>query len=172
MLLSTILRIMKTKSSSANPKSFSRVMQQVLPDLFILPSIALLLSAVMTWANIGFGDAFLPRWGRSFITSLVVLPLILVCLGALDRLVDAVFASMHWVGRKLLVSLLTACAIESVLALAVTLINNPWDSTFGPACWIAFSRSMPVGVLIGLFMGFYMKPKMDRMRKAARVAQA
>jgi hypothetical protein len=71
----------------------------------------------------------------------------------------------------LVVSLLTAVAIESVLALAVTAINTPWDSAFGPAWWIAFSRSMPVGVLIGLFMGFYMKPKMDRMRQAAKAAQ-
>lgn len=126
----------------------------------------------MTWANVGFGEIFFSRWGRSFLTSLVVLPMILVCLGALERRVDAVFASMHWVGRKLAVSLLAACAIETVLALAVTMINNPWDSTFGHSWWIAFSRSLPVGVMIGLFMGFYMKPKMDQMKNAARLAQA
>ncbi len=62
---------------------------------------------------------------------------------------------------------LTAFAIESVLALAVTLISNPLDSTFVPAWWLAFSRSLPAGVLIGLFMTFYMKPKMDRLREAA-----
>ena len=163
---------MNMPNASANPKSFSRVIKQVLPDLLILPSVALLLSAVMTWANVGFGDVFFSRWGRSFITSLVVLPLILLSLGALDRLVDRVFSTLHWVGRKLMVSLLTACVIESVLALAVTLINSPWDGTFGQTWWIAFSRSLPAGMLIGLFMGFYMKPRMDRMRAAARTAQA
>lgn len=163
---------MKTQSSSASPKSFFRVLRQVLPHVLLLPSVALLLSAVMTWANVGLGEAFLPRWGKSLITSLVVLPMILVCLGTLERIVDNVFTSMHWVGRKLVVSLLTACAIESVLALAVTAINTPWDSTFGLSWWIAFSRSMPAGVLIGLFMGFYMKPKMDQMAQAARPAQA
>jgi hypothetical protein len=163
---------MNTPRIRATPPPFSRRIRQLLPDALILPCVALLLSAVMTWANVGFGELFLARWGRSFITSLVVLPMILVCLGALDRLVNATFTTLHWVGRKLVVSLLTAVAIESVLALAVTAINTPWDSAFGPAWWIAFSRSMPVGVLIGLFMGFYMKPKMDRMRQAAKAAQA
>ncbi|MBT9475328.1 DUF2798 domain-containing protein [Polaromonas sp.] len=173
LLLSTILPNMQTTSSaSTNPKSFSSVMRKILPHVLLLPSVALLLSAVMTWANVGFGDEFLPRWGRSFITSLVVLPLILVSLGALERIVDRTLTSRHWVGRKLVVAMLTALAIESVLALVVTLINNPMDSSFGPAWWMAFSRSLPAGVLIGLFMTFYMKPKMDRMAQAARSARA
>lgn len=147
-------------------------MWQVLPHLLLLPSVALILSAVMTWANVGFGDEFLGRWGRSFITSLVVLPLILASLGALEKLVDRSLASMHWVMRKIVLALLTALAIESVLALVVTLINSPWDSTFGLSWWVAFSRSLPAGVLIGLFMVFYMKPKLDQMRQAAKSARA
>ncbi|RJF96998.1 DUF2798 domain-containing protein [Noviherbaspirillum cavernae] len=98
--------------------------------------------------------------------------MILMCLGALERVVDKVFASMHWVARKLVVALLAAFIIESVLALVVTLINTPWGSTFGPSWWLAFSRSLPAGILIGLFMTFYMKPKLDRMSKAAKSAQA
>lgn len=161
---------MYTPKTNARPNKFSRMIRQIHPGLVILPTIAVLLSAVMTWASVGLGDLFLPQWGRSFITSLVILPLILICIGALDSLVNKVFASMHWVGRKLVVSLLTAFAIESVLALAVTAINSPWNSAFGNAWWIAFSRSIPVGMLIGLFMSFYMKPKMDQMAKAAKAA--
>lgn len=159
-------------SNNTNQKSFSGVMRKVLPHVLLLPCVALLLSAVMTWANVGFGDEFLSRWGRSFITSLVVLPLILVSLGALERIVDRMLASMHWVGRKLVSAMLTALVIESLLALVLTLINNPLDSSFGPAWWMAFSRSLPAGLLIGLFMTFYMKPKMDRMAQAARSARA
>lgn len=147
-------------------------MRQVLPHVLLLPSVALILSAVMTWANVGFGDEFFGRWGRSFITSLVVLPLILASLGALEKIVDRALASMHWVTRKIVLALLTALTIESVLALVVTLINSPWDSTFGAPWWVVFSRSLPAGVLIGLFMTFYMKPKMDRMAQAAKSARA
>ncbi|MFZ6747926.1 hypothetical protein [Undibacterium sp. Ren11W] len=69
-------------------------------------------------------------------------------------------------GRTLIVSLLTAFVMESVLAMALTMLNNPWDSSFSFVWWTAFSRSIPIGLLIALFMGFYMKPKMDQMRKA------
>ncbi len=161
---------MNTRSSSAIPKSFFRMMRKIPIDVLILPTVALILSAIMTWANVGFGDEFFSKWGRNFITSLVILPLVLLCIGAMERLVDRVLAVVHWMGRKLVVALLTACAIETVLALAVTLTSHPWDSALGSFWWTAFSRSLPAGMLIGLFMSFYMKPKMDRMRKAAKSA--
>lgn len=144
---------------------FFREMRQALPLLLLLPSITLILSAVMAWANVGFGDEFVSRWGRGFVTSLVVLPLILVFIGAVERMVDRVFTSLHWVARKLVVVVLTACTIETVLAIAVTATSHPWDSTFGTAWWMAFSRSLPVGLVISMFMTFYMKPKIDQMRK-------
>jgi hypothetical protein len=156
--------------SHANPPSFVRVLRQVLPRVILLTSIALLLSAVMSWANVGLDDAFLPRWGRSFIASLIVLPLILASLGALERVVNRELFSLHWVGRKMVVALLTAVGIESVLAVVVTLINTPWSGPLGLAWWMAFSRSLPVGVLVGLFMSFYMKPKLDQMSLAAKMA--
>jgi hypothetical protein len=40
-----------------------------------------------------------------------------------------------------------------------------------PDCrWSAFSRSLPVGVLIGLFMAFYGEPLLDRMMTATKMA--
>lgn len=143
-------------------------MRQALPLLLLLPSITLILSAVMTWANVGFGDEFVPRWVRGFVTGLAVLPLIMVFVGALERMVGRVFPALPWMARKLVVLLLTACSIESVLALAVTATSHPWDSTFGTAWWMAFSRSLPVGLVIGSFVTFYMKPKMDQMLKRAK----
>lgn len=163
---------MQTSGASANPKSFLRVMRKILPHLLLLPSVALILSVVMTLSNVGFGDEFLGRWGRSFITSLVVLPLILASLGALEQIVDRALAPMHWITRKIVLALLTALAIECVLALVVTLINTLWGSTFGASWWLAFSRSLPAGMLIGLFMVFYMKPKLDQMTQAAKSARA
>lgn len=143
-----------------------RALRHMLPDLLLLPTVALLLSAVMTWANVGFGDLFLARWARGFVISLIVLPVVLIFLGILEKRVDILFASLHKFGRTLLVSLLAAVMIESALALAVTLISNAGTPEFARHWWMAFSRSLPVGVMIGLFMGFYMKPRMDRMRAA------
>jgi hypothetical protein len=145
----------------------NHTVRKLFPGILILPTVALLLSAFMTWANAGPGVDFLPMWARNLVTSLVMLPLILVGIGRLDRLATAQLPRMSPFGRKLLVSLLTACVIESVLALVISLINSPWDATLSRFWWQAFSRSLPVGLVIGLFMGFYMKPKMDQMKAHA-----
>ena len=80
---------------------------------------------------------------------------------------------VHSLGRKVLASLIIACVIETVLAVGVTAISHPFDAQFAQAWWLAFSRSLPAGVLVGLFMTFFLKPRMDRMRRAAAwMAQA
>lgn len=144
--------------------------RKLFPFILILPAVALLLSAFMTWANVGLGDAFPAIWARNFVASLVVLPLILAGIGGLDRVAAALLPRLQPFWRKLLVSLLTACVIESVLALVLSLINSPWDATLPRFWWQAFSRSLPIGVVIGLFMGFYMKPKIDAMKARALAA--
>lgn len=147
-------------------------MRKLFPAILILPTVALLLSAFMTWANAAPGMAFAPLWARNFVTSLVVLPLILVGIAQLERVAAVLLPALGPFGRKLLVSLLSACMIESLLALVIALINSPWDATLANFWWRAFSRSLPVGLVIGLFMGFYMKPKMDAMRARAAAMPA
>jgi len=142
------------------------MLRKIPPPVLILPTIALLLSAFMTWANAGAGAGFAALWARNFATSMIMLPLILLGIGQLEKmvLVAAPGLSLFW--RKVVVSLLSSLAIESLLALVITLVNNPWDSTLALYWWKSFSRSLPVGLLIGFFMGFYMKPKLDAMRRA------
>ncbi len=146
----------------------ARTLRRIWPALLIMPTVAGILSAFMAWANVGFGSAFLATWARGFISSLVILPLVLACLGPLERLVLKLFPALHRYGRKIIVALLTAFCIESVLSLTVTAINSPWDGGFSSYWWMAFSRSLPVGVLIGLFMAFVLKPRLERMMQAAR----
>ena len=150
-----------------NSASFPRILRQILPDLFILPTVAALLSGIMTWANVGVSEEFMGRWARSFGVSLVLLPMILVGIGQLQKWLDQTLHFVHSLGRKVLASLIIACVIETVLAVGVTAISHPFDAQFAQAWWLAFSRSLPAGVLVGLFMTFFLKPRMDRMRRAA-----
>ena len=159
---------MRQTNAPTTPQSAPSLFRRILPDLVILPSIALILSAIMSWANVGFGDAFFARWGAGFLTSIVVLPLILACLGVLDRAVAAVLTSAPVLLRKLVVTVVTAVFIESVLALAVTAINGAASGSFAQAWWLAFSRSIPAGLVISSFFVFYMKPKLERMRASAQ----
>lgn len=154
--------IVNYMAGPANPS-----VRKLFPHILILPTVALLLSAFMTWANAVEGAAWAPIWARNFVTSLVVLPLILAGIGQLERVVAALAPGMGAFARKLLVSLLTACVIESLLALVIALLNSPWDATLATFWWRAFSRSLPIGLVVGLFMGFYMKPRIDAMKARA-----
>ena len=62
------------KAGSATP-----ILRRILPDLIILPTVAALLSGIMTWANVGFSDEFSGRWARSFGLSVLLLPLAQRC---------------------------------------------------------------------------------------------
>ena len=142
-------------------------LRSLAPDLVLLPTVALILSFIMTWATVGFTPEFLSRWGRGFLTTVLVLPFVLVGLGVLEKQLDKVAGRLHWVARKLILSVMAACVIETIIALAVTAVGHPFDAAFASTWWLAFSRSLPAGFVIGLFMCFYMKPRMDKMRKAA-----
>lgn len=147
------------------------VFRKIPPPVFILPTVALLLSAFMTWANAQAGAPFLATWARNFATSLVFLPLILLGLVQVEKLLTVLAPKLQGNWLKLAVSLLGAVLIESLLAAVIALLNNPLDASWPAFWWRAVSRSLPVGLMIGLFMGFYMKPKMDQM-KHARLAKA
>lgn len=122
----------------------------------------------MTWANFGITGEFTALWARSFLTCLVILPLVLATLGLIERGVNSVLGTgVHWVARKLVTSVCTAISIETVLAIAVTLANGQADVSFVQEWWAAFSRSLPNGISICLVMCFYLKPHMDRLRQAA-----
>jgi hypothetical protein len=157
---------MPRSSANAAPAAPSGL-RRFLPDLIILPTIALGLSAIMAWATVGGGPAFWGRWGSGFLTSLVFLPLILAFVGALDKVLNACIGGLPVLLRKLVLAVVAACFIESALALAVTAITGSAGTSFGQAWWLAFSRSLPAGFAISLLMVFYLKPRLERMRAAA-----
>ena len=95
------------------------VFRKIPPPLFILPTVALLLSAFMTWANAQPGTPFLATWARNFATSVVFLPLILLCLVQVEKLLTLWAPKLQGKRLKLAVSLLGALLIESLLAAAI-----------------------------------------------------
>lgn len=168
LLLSTIFDAMATSKSFKTKIIHS--LRKALPALILLPSVALAMSGIMAWSATGLGPEFLPRWGRGFLGSIILLPFIIACLGLLERGVARAMGSAHWILQKSVVALLTACLIESLLAAAVTVVNQGAGPGFLSAWWLAFSRALPAGIALGVFMCFYMKPKMERMRLAASSA--
>lgn len=146
-----------------SPTSRPFRLRSIIPPLFILPTIGLLLSGVITWINIGFADDFTVRWMRGFLSALPVMLVAFAFMAVLDRKVQRVFSGQSALVRKLILAACTACVMELLLASAVTLSNRGLAAGFFSAWGAAFLKSLPVGLCISLFMGFVIKPRLDRL---------
>lgn len=138
-------------------------LRAIVPPLLILPTIGLLLSGVITWINVGFGADFTAQWMRGFVSALPVMLVAFAFMAVLDRKVQQVFAGQSALARKLILAGCTACMMELLLASAVTLSNRGLAAGFVSAWGAAFLKSLPVGLCVSLFMGFVIKPRLDRL---------
>jgi FtsH-binding integral membrane protein len=149
----------------SNPVSFPHPwrLRAIVPPLLILPTIGLLLSGVITWINVGFDANFTAQWMRGFVSALPVMLVAFAFMAVLDRKVQQVFAGQSALARKLILAGCTACMMELLLASAVTLSNRGLAAGFVSAWGAAFLKSLPVGLCVSLFMGFVIKPRLDRL---------
>jgi hypothetical protein len=141
--------------------------RRLLPLFTVMPAIALVLSGVITWINLGWVDGFVGRWLKAFATALPVLPLGLITLMALERVLGPRLRSLPRVVAGVVLALCTASVMETLMAGVVTLSNQGVQPDFLAQWAAAFWRSLPVGVLVGLLMTFVIKPRMARWTGAA-----
>lgn len=141
--------------------------RRLLPMFTVMPAIALVLSGVITWINLGWVDGFAARWLGAFATALPVLPLGLITLVTLERVLGPRLQSLPRVAAGVVLALCTASVMESLMAGVVTLSNQGLQPDFAAQWATAFWRSLPVGVCIGLLMTFVIKPRMARWVGAA-----
>lgn len=140
--------------------------RRLVPLFTVMPVICLILSGPITWLNLGWVDGFFGRWMLAFATALPVMPLGMLTLLALDRVLAPRLSAWPRVVALVVLSLCTAVVMELLMASAVTLSNHGLSAAF-PGQWAAaFLRSLPVGVLIGLVMGFVVKPRLARWMEA------
>jgi uncharacterized protein YacL len=99
---------------------------------------------------------------RAFFTALPVMPLGMYIMMALDRVLKPRLSSLPNVAVKVVLALCTAVVMELMLASAVTFSNNGLGEGFVAQWAMAFLKSLPVGVMIGLCMAFLIKPRLDR----------
>lgn len=141
--------------------------RRLLPLFTLMPAIGLILSGLITWFNIGWTDEFGARWMRAFFTALPVMPLGLLIMLALDRALSPRLAAWPRVAAKVVLALCTAIVMELMMTSVVTYSNSGLVAGFAAQWAVAFVKSLPVGVLIGLTMSFLIKPRLDRWMEAA-----
>lgn len=137
--------------------------RRLLPLFTIMPLIALILSGVITWINLGWVDGFVQRWLLAFLIALPVMPFGLGTMLLIEKAMGPRLQFLPRLASGLVLSLCTAMVMEAFMASAVTLSNNGLGPAF-PGQWAsAFWRSLPVGLLISLLMGFVIKPRLARL---------
>jgi hypothetical protein len=140
--------------------------RRLLPLVTVMPAIALVLSGLITWLNLGGGAGFFPRWMQAFATALPVMPLGMLTLMGLDRWLGPRLATWPRVPATVLLAVCTAVVMELLLSCVVTLSNHGLGGAFFTQWATAFVRSLPAGFAIGLLMGFVIKPRLARWMAA------
>ena len=151
---------------AAPPPATAFRWRRLVPLFTLMPVIGLILSGLITWLNIGWTDDFAARWMRAFVTALPVIPLGMLTMLALDRAIKPHLAAWPRVGVKVVLALCTAVVMELLMVSAVTFSNNGLGAGFAAQWAMAFVKSLPVGLLIGLSMAFLIKPRLDRWMEA------
>lgn len=140
--------------------------RRLLPLVTVMPAIALVLSGLITWLNLGGGAGFYARWMQAFATALPVMPLGMLTLMGLDRWLGPRLATWPRVPATVLLAVCTAVVMELLLSCVVTLSNHGLGGAFFTQWATAFVRSLPAGFAIGLLMGFVIKPRLARWMAA------
>lgn len=129
------------------------------PMLLVAMAVSLTITALVTWLNIGWRDDFVSHWLHAAgLAVAVMLPLGGLIMALVSRTVDSAFAGRPpWV-RRLIASLGMGLAMEAIASGIATAVNVGLGANT-PAVWLhAYLRALPLGLCIGVFMGFVMRP--------------
>lgn len=167
LFMKTTLNVAPSASLAVPPPATAFRWRRLVPLFTLMPVIGLVLSGLITWLNIGWGDDFATRWMRAFFTALPVMPLGMITMLVLDRTLKPRLAAWPRVVVQVAMALCTTVVMELLMSSAVTFSNNGPSMDFASQWAMAFVKSLPVGLLIGLSMAFLIKPRLDRWMEAA-----
>ena len=124
----------------------------------VMGSVAGTLTGIMTWANTGFSEIFLPNWGISFLKAVfVLLPFAFLLMGLFDKLLS-----------RIVLGLIMAVIMQSLMAV----ITAGTEAGFGDMAvvrelWLnAFITAFPVGLALALVLTTTVRPWLLAMLRA------
>ncbi|MFA0324301.1 DUF2798 domain-containing protein [Vibrio splendidus] len=145
------------------------VLYKILVMMSLMLTIGGSLTAVMTYMNVGFGEAFIGNWFSSLALAVVIMmPIGMVMMTLVTKLVDKVLPNYGEKARNLIVGLIMAFIMESIMAF-VTAVNNIGfsdTSAFTSGWFNGFIAALPIGLTIMVVMSMTVKPKLERFMKS------
>ncbi|PTP70313.1 DUF2798 domain-containing protein [Vibrio splendidus] len=145
------------------------VLYKILVMMSLMLTIGGSLTAVMTYMNVGFGEAFIGNWFSSLALAVVIMmPMGMVMMTLVTKLVDKVLPNYGEKARNLIVGLIMAFIMESIMALVTAANNIGFSDTSAFTCgWFnGFIAALPIGLTIMVLMSMTVKPKLERFMKS------
>ncbi|MEZ9071859.1 DUF2798 domain-containing protein [Vibrio splendidus] len=145
------------------------VLYKILVMMSLMLTIGGSLTAVMTYMNVGFGEAFIGNWLSSLtLVVVIMMPIGVVMMTLVTKLVAKVLPNNGEKARNLVVGLIMAFIMESIMAF-VTAANNIGfsdTSAFTSGWFNGFIAALPIGLTIMVVMSMTVKPKLERFMKS------
>ncbi|OEF02203.1 hypothetical protein A136_06110 [Vibrio crassostreae 9ZC13] len=145
------------------------VLYKILVMVSLMLTIGGSLTAVMTYMNIGFGEAFIDNWLSSLaLVAVIMMPIGVAMMALVTKLVAKVLPNYGEKARNLIVGLIMAFIMESIMAF-VTAANNIGfsdTSAFTSGWFNGFIAALPIGLTIMVVMSMTVKPKLERFMKS------
>ncbi|WP_165602646.1 DUF2798 domain-containing protein [Candidatus Terasakiella magnetica] len=139
------------------------VYKKVIVVLSVMATIAGTLTGIMTWANLGFSDAFLAKWGQSFgMAMTVMMPIAIVLIGIFSKIIARAFPNMRPLPQAIIVGVIASIVMQSIMALLTSF------NAVGLEVWAdyragvinAFITAFPYGLIMALIMTTIIKPRL------------
>jgi hypothetical protein len=142
--------------------------QKVLIIFAMMTLMAGLLTAVMTYVNIGFSEAFLRVWRNALLSAYVIMPLGILLMALFTKLTNQLMPRVSKHGKNMVVGGLMALTMESLLAFSTaanTLGFTNYHSFF--TAWLdGFLAALPVGLTLMIISSMTIKPKIENFLKS------
>ena len=154
---------------SPTPPAHRPLFQKIIIVMAVMASVAGVLTGLMTWANTGFSEAFLPNWGISFLkAALVLLPLAFLLMGLFEKVLVRFMPTTSALKRNILLGVLMSVVMQSLMAL----ITAGTEAGFGDMSVVktlwknAFITAYPVGLTLALLLTTTVRPWLLAMLRA------
>ncbi|BFM50992.1 DUF2798 domain-containing protein [Marinomonas sp. THO17] len=141
----------------------SKKLEKILIIACLVMMIGGTLTFLMTWRNLGFGEAFLFAWLSSFaLCVLCIAPIGGVLSFLVHKLVNTLLPRVHKIQQDIIFGLIMAVLMESIMAIVTTLNVHGWmavESFF--AKWsITFVAALPMGIFFSILMSLVIKRRL------------
>lgn len=147
-----------------------RPLIQKIAILFAVMSVvAGILTGLMTWANTGFSESFLPNWGISYLKAVfVLLPLAFFLMGLFGKLLSRLLPGLAPLKQRILLGFIMAMLMQSLMALMTAGTEAGFaDMALVWQLWTnAFVTAFPVGLVLALTLTTTVRPWLMTMLRA------